>query len=205
MPRDNYLMVYIKREICRIFEAFPLFRNGGRAIYSLYFNMFSKCPPLLTVQGQVIPEGSESSFCAAGLRRCRAWNPITGAALPALWHQAPSMQNATAGVYQQLATQFSSCWPVHRWVVWLIRGSKDDHGDTDVWGHNGEGVCNCNQSCGKMEGPGEQRNHRDVVGRFGFRYITNHIIAINSCLHRICPDLKKSCLEICATRWTNFH
>lgn len=102
-------------------------------IFQYVFKMFS----LLAVLGQVIPEGSESPFLAARLRRCRAWNPITSAALPSLWHQTPLMQNATAGVYQQPAPQLSRCRGVHWWVTWLTRGRRDDTCDTDV-GQNGE-------------------------------------------------------------------
>ena len=86
---------------------------------------------LLAVPGQVIPAGSESPFCAAGLCWCRAWNPITSAAMLALWHQTPSMQNATAGVYQRLVPQLSYRRGVHWWVAWLTRGRRDDTGDTD--------------------------------------------------------------------------
>lgn len=91
----------------------------------------------LAALGQVIPRGSESPFLAARLRRCRAWNPITSAAMPALWHQTPSMQNATAGVYQQRAPQSSRCRGVHWWVTRLTRSRGDDTGDTRV-GQNGE-------------------------------------------------------------------
>lgn len=87
--------------------------------------------------GQVIPGGSESPFCAAGLRQCWAWNPITSAAMLALWHQTPSMQNATASVYQQCAPQFSYCRGVHWWVACQTRSRRDDTGDTDE-GQTGE-------------------------------------------------------------------
>lgn len=130
---------------------------------------------LLAVLGQVIPGGSESPFRAAGLHRCRAWNPITSAAMLALWHQTPSMQNATAGVYQQRAPQFSRCRRVHWWVTRLTRGRRDDTGDSDV-GQNGKHgrtrgwgtkVCeggggkwlhlNINRTLGEMEGTVKQR------------------------------------------------
>lgn len=86
---------------------------------------------LLTVLGQVIPGGRESPFCAAGLRQCRAWNPITSEAMLALWHQTRSMQNATADVYQQPAPQFGDCRGVHWWMARLTRGSGDNTGITD--------------------------------------------------------------------------
>lgn len=55
----------------------------------------------------------------------------------ALWHQTPSMQNAAAGVYQQLGPLFSCCKGVCLWVTRSTRGSRDDTGDTDV-GQNEE-------------------------------------------------------------------
>lgn len=88
---------------------------------------------LLAAPGLVIPPGSESPFLAARLRRCRAWNPITGAAVPALRHQTPPMQNATAGVYQRRARQSSRrCREVHWWVTRLTRSRGDGAGDTGV-------------------------------------------------------------------------
>lgn len=98
--------------------------EGERLLFIIFqyvFKMFS----LLTVPSQVIPEGSESPFLAVGLRRCRAWNPITSAAMLVLWHQTPSMQNTTAGVYQQLALQIGGChrW-VHPWVTFLTRDGE---------------------------------------------------------------------------------
>lgn len=118
-------------------SSFLFSENGGRALLFIIFQYVFKVFSLLAVLGQVIPGGSESPFRAAGLRRCRAWNPITSAAMLALWHQTPSMQNATAGVYQQLAPQFSYCRGVHWWVARLTRGRRDDTGDNDV-GQNGE-------------------------------------------------------------------
>lgn len=80
----------------------------------------------LAVLAQVIPGGSESPFRAAGLRRCRAWNPITSAAMLALWHQAPSMQNATAWrLPAKRAPQFSYCRGVFTdgWSGWQGAGA----------------------------------------------------------------------------------
>lgn len=88
--------------------------------------------PLLAVLGQVIPKGTESPFLAVRLRRCWAWNPITGAAMPALWHQTLPMQNTTAGVYHQLTPQPSCCRGIHWRVTWLTRGGRDDTSNADV-------------------------------------------------------------------------
>lgn len=132
------ITLWIRTVNCTVREAFPFFLQKLREgllfiIFQYVFKMFS----LLAVPGQVIPGGSESPFRAAGLRQCRAWNPITSAAMLALWHQTPSMQNATAGVYQQRAPQFSSCRGVHWWVARLTRGRRDDTVDTDE-GQSGE-------------------------------------------------------------------
>lgn len=118
---------------------------------------------LLTVLGQVIPGGRESPFCAAGLRQCRAWNPITSEAMLALWHQTQSMQNATADVYQQLAPQFSYCRGVHWRMAWLTRGSGDNTGITDnrqsgeqrrewgvTWGMRNDGLMTEEASIGSL-------------------------------------------------------
>lgn len=135
---DDYYTLDKNCKLCTVREAFPFFLQKLREgllfiIFQYVFKMFS----LLAVPGQVIPGGSESPFRAAGLRQCRAWNPITSAAMLALWHQTPSMQNATAGVYQQRAPQFSSCRGVHWWVARLTRGRRDDTVDTDE-GQSGE-------------------------------------------------------------------
>lgn len=132
------VIIAMNCKLCTVREAFPFFLQKLREgllfiIFQYVFKMFS----LLAVPGQVIPGGSESPFRAAGLRQCRAWNPITSAAMLALWHQTPSMQNATAGVYQQRAPQFSSCRGVHWWVARLTRGRRDDTVDTDE-GQSGE-------------------------------------------------------------------
>lgn len=128
----------IKHKRCRISEAFLLpFQKRREGLLFIIFQYVFKMFSLLAVLGQVIPGGSESPFLAARLCRCRAWNPITSAAMLALWHQTPSMQNATAGVYQQLAPQLSRCRGAHWWVTWLTRGRRDDTSDTDV-GQNGE-------------------------------------------------------------------
>lgn len=87
---------------------------------------------LLAVLGQVIPKGTESPFFAVRLRWCWAWNPITRAAMPALWHQTLPMQNATAGVYHQLTPQPSRCRGIHWWVTWMTRGGRDDTSDAVV-------------------------------------------------------------------------
>lgn len=131
ISHDGHLAGNINQTLCRKY-AFPLSLQKWREgllfiIFQYVFKIFS----LLAVLGQVIPGGSESPFRAAGLRQCRAWNPITSAAMLALWHQTPSMQNATAGVYQQRAPQFSCCKGVHWWVASLTRGRRDDTGDTD--------------------------------------------------------------------------
>ena len=107
-------------------------------IFQYVFKMFS----LLAV----IPRGSESPFLAARLRRCWAWNPINGAGMPALWHQTPSMQNATTGVHQQLSLQLTRCRGVQWWMTWLTRVRGDDTRDTDV-GQNGE----CSMKWGMRE------------------------------------------------------
>lgn len=138
MMTDDYYTLDKNCKLCTVREAFPFFLQKLRGgllfiIFQYVFKMFS----LLAVPGQVIPGGSESPFRAAGLRQCRAWNPITSAAMLALWHQTPSMQNATAGVYQQRAPQFSSCRGVHWWVARLTRGRRDDTVDTDE-GQSGE-------------------------------------------------------------------
>lgn len=135
---DDYYTLDKNCKLCTVREAFPFFLQKLREgllfiIFQYVFKMFS----LLAVPGQVIPGGSESPFRAAGLRQCRAWNPITSAAMLALWHQTPSMQNATAGVYQQRAPQFSSCRGIHWWVARLTRGRRDDTVDTDE-GQSGE-------------------------------------------------------------------
>lgn len=135
---DDCLTLAANYKLRTVCEAFPSIlqklREGLLFIRFQYvFKMFS----LLAVPGQVIPGGSESPFRAAGLRQCWAWNPITSAAMLALWHQTPSMQNDTAGVYQQRAPQFSYCRGVHWWVARLTRATRDDTVDTDE-GQHGE-------------------------------------------------------------------
>lgn len=115
---DDYYTLDKNCKLCTVREAFPFFLQKLREgllfiIFQYVFKMFS----LLAVPGQVIPGGSESPFCAAGLRQCRAWNPITSAAMLALWHQTPSMQNAplafTSNVLHSSvpAEGFTDGWP----------------------------------------------------------------------------------------------
>lgn len=100
--------------------AFFSFSGNGRRPFIHYISIYvSKMFSLLGVLGQAIPGGSESPFCAAGLRQRRAWNPITSVAMLALWHQTPLMQNATAGVHQRRAPHFSQRRGVHWWVARL--------------------------------------------------------------------------------------
>lgn len=107
-----------KKQLHRILGEFHLLFKKLRKgclfiIFQYVFKMFS----LLAVLGQVIPKGTESPFLAVRLRRCWAWNPITGAAMPALWHQTLPMQNATLvfttnSLHSWVAAEeFTDGWP----------------------------------------------------------------------------------------------
>lgn len=108
---DNYPNVDIKKkkkttqDIRSISSSLYKLRKGCLFIIYYVFKMFS----VLAVLGQVIPKGTESPFLAVRLRRCWAWNPITGAAMPALWHQTLPMQNATL--------VFTTTNSLHSWVA----------------------------------------------------------------------------------------
>lgn len=122
-----------KRKLNWILGEFPpLFKKLRKGCLFITFQYVFRMFSLLAVLGQVIPKGTESPFLAVRLRRCWAWNPITRAAMPALWHQTLPMQNATAGVYHQLSPQPSRCRGIHWWVTWLTRGGRDDTSDADV-------------------------------------------------------------------------
>lgn len=132
---NHQLKITVQKLLTNCWGIFPIpYRNEGKRGRSDFIHhisiYFQKCSSLLTVLGQVIPEGSESLFGAAGHRRCWAWNPITSAAMLALWHPAPSMQNATAAVNQEPASHSGCCWGVHPWVVPVMVGMRTDMGDT---------------------------------------------------------------------------